>query len=146
MNNVSAFPITLIGITVLFVGCQNIPKKDLQSGIENRTQHNFKTHSETTRKVIQKGMTASQVTNQLGKPNILKKDRNNNDTWIYNDSVAEQIYQTPSGALGYFSNPKQGSLLSEKPAHQLRNYSLTAIITFDEKLNVDAIKYHRGIF
>jgi hypothetical protein len=146
MNNINALFIIFIGITLLFVGCQNIPQKGLQRSIENRVQDNFETYSETTRKVIQKGMAASQVTNQLGKPNILKKDRNNKDTWVYNDPLAEHIYQTPSGALGYFYTPRKASILAEKSPRQLRNYSLTAIITFDEKHNVEAIAYHRGIF
>ncbi len=48
---------------------------------------------------IRKGMTAAAVAEVLGSPNIVSKDRDGKESWIYDRLATEAAYSTGSGGI-----------------------------------------------
>ncbi len=129
---------TLMMLTLCFVGCQNTSLNDFD--------HTDKLTVGVVQKEIQEGMPATDVAIALGSPNIVKKDPDGAEVWVYDKFSSEQIYQTSSGALGYFSGGLNGILTGSQGASRVSSNTLTIIIKFDERNAVDSIAYHRSKF
>ena len=130
--------LTLVMLTLCFVGCQNTSPND-----SNNTN---KLTVGVVQKEIQQGMPATDVAIALGSPNIVKKDADGAEVWVYDKFSSEQIYQTSSGALVYFSGGVNGILTGSQGASRISSNTLTIIIKFDEQNAVDSIAYHRSKF
>ena len=130
--------LTLVLLTLCFVGCQNTSPND-----SNNTN---KLTVGVVQKEIQQGMPATDVAIALGSPNIVKKDADGAEVWVYDKFSSEQIYQRSSGALGYFSGGVNGILTDSRGASRVSSHTLTIIIKFDKQNTVDSIAYHRSKF
>lgn len=97
-------------------------------------------------KEIVKGMPSTDVLTALGSPNIVKTNQQGNEVWVYDKFSREQVYQTASGALGYFSGNGGGVISGSTGSNQVSSSTLTVIIKFDKQDNVDTIAYHRSKF
>jgi len=97
-------------------------------------------------KEIVKGMPSTDVVVALGSPNIVKTNQQGNEVWVYDKFSREQVYQTASGALGYFSGNGGGVISGSAGSSQVSSNTLTVIIKFDKQDNVDTIAYHRSKF
>lgn len=97
-------------------------------------------------KEIVKGMPSTDVVAALGSPNIVKTNQQGNEVWVYDKFSREQVYQTASGALGYFGGHGGGVISGSTGNSQVSSNTLTVIIKFDKQDNVDTIAYHRSKF
>ena len=121
---------------LLFFGCA--PK-----------QHYKNLHSAEDRKVtvgtaqreIQKGMDQAAVAKAMGSPNIVSKDKEGLDTWIYDKIASEASYSTgSSGILGLvIGGHSAGAAASSQR-------TLTVVIKFDSQGLVDSFSYHSSSF
>ena len=109
-------------------------------------------------KEIRVGMSQTQVAEALGSPNIVSKDSEGNESWIYDKIATEVSYTSDSrgvsaGAAGVpvlgswllalggqaqYSKSTGGSTQTQK--------ALTIIIKFDEKSLVKTLSYHTSKF
>ena len=107
------------------------------TGCSNRPQQNS---SNLTLGLVQssvtKGANQTEITKVLGAPNIISKDKQGNETWIY-DRISRQRKSNSMagfgfGAIGAWMGAGGGSRSSDSSSSK----SLTVIITFDENKNV----------
>jgi outer membrane protein assembly factor BamE (lipoprotein component of BamABCDE complex) len=109
-------------------------------------------------KEIRVGMSQTQVAEALGSPNIVSKDSEGNESWIY-DKIATQVsYARDTGGVAGGAAggvPGVGWLLglagqaqyskSTGTATQTQK-ALTVVIKFDEKSLVKTLSYHTSRF
>ena len=123
-------------LALLFFGCA--PK-----------QHYKNLHSTEDRKMtvgtaqreIHKGMDQAAVAEVMGSPNIVSKDKEGFDTWIYDKIASEVSYSTgSSGILGLvIGGHSAGAAASSQR-------TLTVVIKFDGQELVDSFSYHSSSF
>jgi outer membrane protein assembly factor BamE (lipoprotein component of BamABCDE complex) len=138
----------------------------LMSGCMTAAQHQRTLHStqerEMTVGIVQKeirvGMSQADVATALGSPNIVTRDSEGKETWIYDKIATEASYSRDSGGigggagaggvagttliLGLFS----GSYSREAGAAATTQKTLTVIIKFDKNNKVESFSYHASKF
>jgi outer membrane protein assembly factor BamE (lipoprotein component of BamABCDE complex) len=91
---------------------------------------------------ITKGMSGAAVAEALGSPNIVTKDRDERETWVYDKIATEASYsQSQSGMfliLGGFSNQSGAASTTQR--------TLTVVIKFDKNNKVESFTYHQSKF
>jgi len=134
------------------------------AGCMTAAQHQQALHSskerEMTLGIVQKeirtGMSQADVAEALGSPNIVTKDSEGNETWIYDKIATEVSYSKdsggivggagavienwrllPAGAVGY-SKSAGATAQTQK--------TLTVVIRFDENGSVKTLSYHSSRF
>lgn len=96
-------------------------------------------------KEIRKGMSQADVAAALGSPNIVTKDSQGNETWIY-DKIASQVsYSKDSGGTGLIIN-LFGGYGREAGAVSTTQKTLTVVIKYDANGLVDTFSYHASKF
>lgn len=95
----------------------------------------------TVQKEIYKGMDAGDVAASLGSPNIVTRDEQGRETWIYDKISSEAAYSKSSTGL-------PGLILgfSESGARSSSDRTLTVVIKFDENSKVRAFSYNSTRF
>jgi hypothetical protein len=88
------------------------------------------------------GMYQGDVATILGAPNIVTKDKEGTETWIY-DKIASEAYRT--GSSGGICVILAG-IQSEQAAIQSTQKTLTVVIKFDQEQRVDKVSYHASTF
>jgi len=93
-------------------------------------------------KELRQGMSQGDVATALGSPNIVTKDQNGAQTWIYDKIAREASYSQDDGGvwliLGGYQKGAGASSSTQK--------TLTVVIKFDDKELVDKISYHSSKF
>lgn len=93
-------------------------------------------------KQIRKDMSQAEVAENLGSPNIVTKDGDGKETWVYDKIATEASY----------SNSEQyGTLLIIGAGKSSASYSstqktLTVVIKFNNESKVDSFTYHTSKF
>jgi len=91
-------------------------------------------------KDIRKGMSQAEVAQILGSPNIVSKDKEGAETWIYDKIASEASYSTgTSGILSLFTGGREAG------AAATTQKTLTVIIKFTSGLISD-YSYHSSKF
>jgi len=123
-------------------------------------------HSEADREftlgVVQKeiriAMAADEVASALGSPNIVTRDKDGRDTWIYDKIATEASYsssRTDLNAAGFGATAPGSSLLlgilgaghqAQSGAQATTQKTLTVIIKFDRNQRVCDYSYHSSKF
>jgi len=95
----------------------------------------------TVQKEIYKGMSAGDVAASLGSPNIVTRDFNTGETWIYDKISSEASYSKSSTGL-------PGLILgfSESGARSSSDKTLTVVIKFDNNSKVSDFSYNSTRF
>ncbi len=93
-------------------------------------------------KEIRKGMSGAEVAETLGSPNIVTKDENGMETWIYDRIATEASYNESSNVL-FLMLYAQGSTSSNAAVSQR---TLTVIVKMNENGIVDSFSYHASKF
>jgi outer membrane protein assembly factor BamE (lipoprotein component of BamABCDE complex) len=93
-------------------------------------------------KDIRAGLTADQVATALGSPNIVTRDAAGRETWIY-DKVATEASYSRSSAYGTILLLGSGNAAGAASQSQR---TLTVVIKFDGKQQVDTFSYHSSRF
>lgn len=96
------------------------------------------------------GMNQGDVAQVIGSPNIVSKDKEGHETWIY-DKIASEVRQSSSGlglvflggancfgAGGGFGGSSASRVSTQK--------TLTVVIKFDENQCVESVNYHSSKF
>ncbi|MBX3718872.1 MAG: hypothetical protein KF898_04415 [Parachlamydiales bacterium] len=93
-------------------------------------------------KEIRPGMDQGSVATALGSPNIVTKDQEGAETWIYDKVASEVSYSNDEGGIwliiaGYGKNAG---------ARAKTQKTLTVVIKFDAQQCVDKVSYHSSTF
>ncbi len=94
---------------------------------------------------IRKGMSAAAVATALGSPNIVTKDAQGDETWIYDKIAAEASYSQSSGSTGLLIS-LFGVAEQRAGASSSTERTLTVVIKFDSNKRVKEFSYHSSKF
>lgn len=109
-------------------------------------------------KEIRAGMSQADVATALGSPNIVTRDSEGRETWIYDKIATEASYSRDSGgaggAVGAGGIPGATLILGilgggysrEAGASSTTQKTLTVIIKFDKDSKVESFAYHSSKF
>jgi len=109
-------------------------------------------------KEIRKGMSQADVAIALGSPNIVTNDGSGKETWIYDKIATEASYSSSSGGIsgGVGAGGLAGSALilggvgggysKSAGASSTTQKTLTVVIKFDDRKNVESFSYHASKF
>ena len=128
-----AFCIVAI-IALGFAGCVKPPtaatagEKDLTLGL--------------VQKNISVGMSQADVAEAIGSPNIVTKDSDGHETWVY-DKIASEVQSGGSG--GYWTLILVGGNWGRSGTVSTQR-TLTVVIKFDAKSRVKTVSYHASKF
>ena len=112
----------------------------------------------TVQKEIRKGMSAVEVAEALGSPNIVTTDAESREVWIYDKISTDVTYSKDSGGLsailliGGASGGAVGGGLGSADysrsagAQSKTQRTLTVVITFDAQKKVRDFSYHSSRF
>ncbi len=107
---------------------------------------------------IVKGMTQGEVATALGSPNIVSKDEDGTNTWIYDKIATEASYSNDQGGVGGLvgagGTPGSALILGGLTGSYNRNAgatsvtqkTLTVVIKFDKHSKVSDFNYHSSKF
>jgi outer membrane protein assembly factor BamE (lipoprotein component of BamABCDE complex) len=91
---------------------------------------------------VRRGMSQSDVAVALGSPNIVTREDNGNETWVYDKIATEASQSSDSGGLwlllGNYDKSAGASATTQK--------TLTVVIKFDKFSRVDSFTYHSTKF
>jgi outer membrane protein assembly factor BamE (lipoprotein component of BamABCDE complex) len=136
------------------------------TGCMSAHQHYQQTHGAqerqmtvgTVQKEIRKGMSASDVAEALGSPNIVTTDGEGREVWIYDKISTDVTYSKDSGGLsailliGSASGGVAGGALGSGDysrsagARSKTQRTLTVVIKFDAEKKVRDFSYHSSRF
>lgn len=142
----------LLPIIILNLGCM--------SAQEHQQALHSSAEREMTLGVAQKnihvGMSQADVAEALGSPNIVTKDSEGNESWIYDKIATEVSYSKDSGGIGVgagaaienWSLVPFGGVGYSKSAGAVAQTqkTLTIVIKFDENSLVKTLSYHSSKF
>ncbi|MDI6890635.1 MAG: hypothetical protein QMC83_06820 [Thermodesulfovibrionales bacterium] len=109
-------------------------------------------------KEIRVGMSQADVATALGSPNIVTRDSDGKETWIYDKIATEAYYSRDSGGIGGGAGAGGvagttlilglfgGSYSREAGAASTTQKTLTVIIKFDKDNKVESFSYHASKF
>ena len=130
--------ITTFALALLAGGC--ITAAEHQQGLGSSAER------EMTLGVVQKeiynGLTQDQVAAALGSPNIVTRDAEGRETWIY-DKIATEASYSNSNAYGTILVLGAGSNAGAAGSTQK---TLTVLIKFGQDLKVETFSYHSSKF
>jgi outer membrane protein assembly factor BamE (lipoprotein component of BamABCDE complex) len=91
---------------------------------------------------IRPGMSQTEVAESLGSPNMVTRDNDGNETWVY-DKIASEASYSESGSYGTIlilggSRSAGASSTSQR--------TLTVVIRFDDQSKVSSFTYHSSKF
>jgi outer membrane protein assembly factor BamE (lipoprotein component of BamABCDE complex) len=129
-------------------------------------QHYQQTHGARERqmtvgivqKEIRDGMSAAEVAEVLGSPNIVATDGESREVWVYDKISTDVTYSKDSGGLGAVlligsasggtsgGGLGSGSYSRSAGAHSRTQRTLTVVIKFDEHQKVRDFSYHASRF
>ncbi len=95
----------------------------------------------SVQKEINKGMAQDQVVIALGSPNIVTKDKDDKETWVY-DKIATEV--RASGTEGIMLFFQTGADYVRR--QDVSQKTLTVVIKFDENKRVESFSYHSSKF
>jgi hypothetical protein len=107
---------------------------------------------------IVRGMPQSDVAEALGSPNIVSRDREEDETWIYDKIATEASYSNDAGgttgvagAGGYAGSALLlggllGNYSKNAGASATSQRTLTVVIKFDDRKRVKDFSYHSSRF
>jgi len=134
------------------------------NGCMTAAEHQQALHSskerEMTLGVVQKdiyvGMSQADVATALGSPNIVSKDSEGNESWIYDKIATELSYSKDSGGIGVGAGAGIGSwrmilgggagYSKSAGAVAQTQKTLTVVIKFDNNSLVKTLSYHSSKF
>jgi outer membrane protein assembly factor BamE (lipoprotein component of BamABCDE complex) len=93
-------------------------------------------------KEIKKGMSGAEVAEVLGSPNIVTKDENGNETWVYDKIATEVNYSENQSSIFIFI----GGVSDRTGSKTVTQKTLTVVIKFDDKSKVSSFSYHASKF
>jgi len=93
-------------------------------------------------KEIRQGMSQGDVAAALGSPNIVTKDQEGYETWIYDKIASEVSYSNDGGEVWLFL----GGYQKNAGAKGSTQKTLTVVIKFDQQSQVEKVSYNSSRF
>ena len=93
-------------------------------------------------KEIRQGMSQGEVATALGSPNIVSKDQDGAQTWIYDKIASEVSYSQDEGGIWLLL----GGYRKDAGAKATSQKTLTVVIKFNDQEQVDKVSYHSSKF
>lgn len=135
----------LIAVVTMTAGCTAGTHRD-----EVQNDEGDRLTVGTVQKEITMGMSAAQVAEVLGSPNIVTTDEQRQETWIYDKISTEVAYSRSSGAIvGLLFGGSGGGLGAgsrSAGASSTSQQTLTVIIKFDGEDRVRDFSYRTSRF
>lgn len=137
----------IAGITLILglVGCANVA--DHRKALENSSEQ--KLTLGTAQRTITQGMAQADVVAALGSPNMVTKDKEGIETWIYDKFSTDAAYSTSSGGVAGVvigaSGAGLGSASQSAGASSRTQRTLTIIIKFQDS-RVKEFSYNSTAF
>lgn len=109
-------------------------------------------------KEIREGMSQADVAAALGSPNIVTRDSDGMETWVYDKIATEASYSRDSGGVGGAAGAAgipgatlllglvSGSYSRDAGAKSTTQKTLTVIIKFDQEAKVKTFSYYASKF
>jgi len=109
-------------------------------------------------KELRKGQSQADVAGSLGSPNLVTKDVNDNETWVYDKIATEASYSNSSANLGagglgagvaastLLLGGVNGGYQRNAGASSSTQRTLTVIIKFNKSSLVESFSYHSSKF
>ncbi|MCS7215493.1 MAG: hypothetical protein RMI30_00375 [Thermodesulfovibrio sp.] len=154
IGHAGLFLISLFLISIILTSCmtatqhyQSLPttqERELTVGI--------------VQKEIKTGMSQADVISVLGSPNIVTRDSEGRETWVYDKVATEYFYSRDAGSIGGGAGgggtPGSSLILGlfgggygrESGAYVQKQKTLTIIIRFNKDGKVDTFSYHASKF
>jgi hypothetical protein len=107
---------------------------------------------------ITRGMAQAEVAEALGSPNIVSRDGNGDEAWIYDKIATEASYSSDTGGAGGIAGAAAdvgsalllglggGSYNRSAGASAVTQRTLTVVIKFDRNQRVKDFSYHASKF
>ena len=141
MNKYSIFSlIPLLILTFLSTGCMTASQHQQELP---QTQEREMTVGVVQREIY-KGMSGADVAEALGSPNIVTKDSDGLETWVYDKIASEASYSQSSAGTGLILSLLVG-YNKESGASSTTQKTLTVVIKFKDNI-VDSFSYHSSKF
>jgi outer membrane protein assembly factor BamE (lipoprotein component of BamABCDE complex) len=99
----------------------------------------------TAQREIKTGMSQADVAVALGSPNIVTKDGEGRETWIYDKIASEASYSHGSGGTGLIL-ALFGTAQRSSGAVSTSQRTLTVVLKFDAQSKVESMQYHASKF
>ena len=93
----------------------------------------------TVQREITVGMSAAQVIEKLGSPNIVTTDEKRREVWVYDKIATEVLYSRSGAGLKFLTSGTSGG-------RTLTQRTLTIVIKFDKDKKVRDFAYHTSRF
>lgn len=137
--------VSLLSVAVIIAGCAaSAHVQDVRADDADRITVG------TVQREIRIGMSATDVAEALGSPNIVTTDGDRRETWIYDKISSEVAYSRSSGTVvGLIFGSGGGGLgagSKEAGATASSQRTLTVIIKFDDDNLVRDFSYHTSRF
>ena len=136
------------------------------TGCMTASEHSQSLHSSTERDMtvgivqakITRGMGQAEVAEALGSPNIVSRDGNGDEAWIYDKIATEASYSSDTGGVGGLAGAAadvgstlllglgSGSYSRSAGASAVTQKTLTVVIKFDRQQRVKDFSYHASKF
>ena len=91
---------------------------------------------------IRKGMSGAEVAEALGSPNIVTRDENERETWVYDKIATEASYSESQSSLFLIL----GGVSNRSGAASTTQRTLTVVIRFNTDMKVEQYSYHQSKF
>jgi len=141
-------------LPIIFLGLGCMSAQEHQQALHSSKER------EMTLGIVQKdiyvGMSQTDVAEALGSPNIVTKDSEGNESWVYDKIATEVSYSKDSGGIGVGAGATienwrlvpVGGLGYSKSAGAVSQTqkTLTVVIKFDENSLVKTLSYHSSKF
>ncbi len=133
-----------LGMLMICTGCAQNHTSRLHTAEERRMTLGV------VQKDIKQGMSQAEVAELLGSPNIVTKDQNGDEAWVYDKLSSEVSYSKGQGGGligavwsivgigGYYGGEAGAKAKTQK--------TLTVVIKFDENSLVQNLSYHSSQF
>jgi outer membrane protein assembly factor BamE (lipoprotein component of BamABCDE complex) len=142
--------VKLLLLLIFVGGCMTDAEQSLRSSQEREMTLGL------AQKEIRVGMSQADVATALGSPNIVSKDSEGNESWIYDKIATEVSYSRESGGVSAGAGGLVGSWLlalggqaqysRSAGASTQTQRTLTVVIKFDENSLVKTLSYHSSKF
>lgn len=109
----------------------------------------------TVQREIHHGMSSAEVAEVLGSPNIVSRDEDGREVWIYDRVSTDSVYSTSEGGVtslilggagNFIGGLVGGGVQGSAGAKSTSQRTLTVIIKYDEVGKVKSFAYHSSRF
>ena len=137
-----AAAVGLLVVALVAAGCPSAARHERALGSADERQMTLG----VVQKEIRVGMSQAEVATALGSPNIVTKDESGKETWIYDKIASEASYSQSQAGTGLLLNLLLGGYSRQAGAASRTQRTLTVVVKFNDKNQVDGLSYHSSRF